>query len=277
MPKLLRIIKIPIPKITIRVIFCVRLVTGKAASILAEYIFINFVDIFAKTKVIETIPKDLANSTDAVDFKTPPSEILIKDPTVQWNILELAVGEEEIISYSVSKILAEFTQYIYWPLRQLNIISPAAPENFKLIDFNIPVLTPGYTSTLIFTIENPDTISHNFTFSMEVPLGWAIDPSLIEKAIASGEQRVFNVELAIPENAKTGRYIVRAIFGWDDNYVIKEYVADVRPPLLPVIFVYLFVAICLIAVVYSILKIIERRRRFMLRKKLITIQGELKK
>ncbi len=223
---------------------------------------------FDRIDVIESIPKDIATSTEFVNFKTLPTEIVRKDPIVLWSILGMEKGEEKTISYSVSKILDEFTQYVYWPLKQLNLVSASVPKNFRLVNFNMPRFYPGKTSTIYFIVQNPDTVPHNFTFSMEVPPSWRIEPSSIEETIEAGEERELHVQVSVPPEESAGKYMIRTVFGWDDNYIIKEYVADVLTFVEPMM-VYILIAICLIGTSYTVLKT-TKRRRFKHRKKIET-------
>jgi hypothetical protein len=230
---------------------------------------------FDEIDVIENIPKEIANSSDLVDFNNPPTEIIRKDPIVLWSIPGMEVGEEQTISYSVSKILDEYTSYVYWPLRQLNLVSPSTSENFKLVSFDLPRFTAGQTSIVKFVVENPDTTSHKFTFSMDVLPGWEIEPALVEETIYAREKKEFSVKMSVPSKAWAGRYMVRTVFGWDDTYIIKEYTANVQAFGIPTIVLYSLVVLTLIAVAYGYYSKVYKKHRVATRPKLETIKRRI--
>jgi parallel beta-helix repeat protein len=190
---------------------------------------------FERIDVVESIPKELANSTEYVDFVTKPSEIVRKDPIVMWSITGMAAGDTRTISYSMKKVLDEFTPYIYWPLRQLNVISPTAPSTMKLTGFALPYFTPGTASTLTFKVKNTDTVAHNFTFEMELPIGWKMQPESIKHPMGPGGEEEFKITVIPPMDAAVGRSMVRAAFGWDGTYVVKEYAAEVNVFVIPLL------------------------------------------
>jgi len=181
---------------------------------------------YKSVDVTESIPKELANSTDYVTFGTSPSKVLRNDPIVLWSIPDMAAGTSKNISYSVPKILDEYTPYLYWPVRQLDVVSATAPSTMKITGFTVPYFTPGSASDVSFTVQNLDSASHNFTFSMELPDGWTMAPESAEKTLASGQEEQFRFEINAPAGTQAGNYMVRAVFGWDGTYVVKEYVAQ---------------------------------------------------
>jgi hypothetical protein len=206
---------------------------------------------FERVDIVESIPKELANSTDYVDFVTTPSEIVRKDPIVMWSITGMAVGETRTLSYSVSKVLEEFTPYIYWPLRQLDVISPTAPSTLKLTGFTLPYFTLGTSSAISFKVKNMDSVPHNFTFSMELPEGWSMEPESVKETLSPGQEREFKLTITPAADAKAGRYMVRTAFGWDGTYVIKEYVADVTTFEMPLIIIAAIAAVFVIGAWYG--------------------------
>ncbi|MFH1622952.1 MAG: NEW3 domain-containing protein [Candidatus Aenigmatarchaeota archaeon] len=181
---------------------------------------------YERVDVIESIPRELANSIEYVDFDTKPSTIVRNDLIVMWSITGMAAGETRTFSYSVSNVLDEFAPYIYWPLRQLNVIAATAPSTMKLTGFAVPYFTPGLSSDIRFKVRNTDAVPHDFTFGMELPAGWKMNPEGIKETLAAGEEKEFRVSVTPAADAKAGRHMVRAAFGWDDTHVIKEYVAE---------------------------------------------------
>ena len=178
---------------------------------------------YTTVEVIEKIPKELANTSDEIEFTTSPTEILSKDPLVQWNLLNLLAGEKRTISYSVSKILEEFTKYIYWPLEQVNLITTKLSRGLMVVDVKIPAVYVGRTSQVAITIENLEPTSYKFNTTIELPIGWKIKPSYIEDTIGSGQRKILKFNVFVPSDAEPGTYILRLYLGWDGSEMIKEY------------------------------------------------------
>jgi hypothetical protein len=205
---------------------------------------------YTRVDVTEDIPKELANSTDYVTFGTAPTEVLRKDPIIMWSITGMAAGDTRNISYSVAKVLEEYTPYIYWPLRQLDVISPTAPSTLKLTGFTLPYFTPGTSSAISFKVKNMDTAQHNFTLEMELPVDWKMEPEMIKETIGPGGEREFKMIVTPAADAKAGRYMVRTAFGWDGTYVVREYVAEVSAFEAPWLIIGMAVSVLAVGVYY---------------------------
>ena len=178
---------------------------------------------YTAVEVIENIPKELANTSDLIEFATPPTEILRKDPLVQWSFLNLLAGEKRTISYSVSKILEEFTKYIYWPLEQVNLITTKLPRGFRVVDVKIPAAYLGRTSQIAITVENLEPKSYRFNATIELPTGWETKPIRIEDTLGSRQRKILKFNVFVPSDAEPGTYILRFYIIWDGSEMIKEY------------------------------------------------------
>ena len=174
-------------------------------------------------EVEEYIPKEIANSTDFIEFETSPSRIIQKDPVVSWEMFDLHSGETRKIYYSVPKVAEEFTPYIYWPVKSLNLIKAGAVSNLEIVDFKISTLYPGRSSAATLSIRNLDDSQHTFGFNLKMPRGWETEPINISKVIMAKEMKDFTISVLVPEKTLSGYYVIRGEFMWDDGFVIKEY------------------------------------------------------
>jgi len=208
---------------------------------------------FSLVQVTEEIPKELANTSDIINFKTRPTEIVRKDPTVQWDLLDLKPSEERKISYSVPKILEEFTRYIYWPLEQVNLITEKIPRVFGIVDVKIPICYSGRTSRLTLTVENPELVSYDFKIAIELPVEWKVEQEYIEGSVGPKERKVFTYDFLVPEKVAPGTYMLRTYLSWNGSEVIKEYSIMVRTLALPKI-VIIIIAVVGIAILLIFLK-----------------------
>jgi hypothetical protein len=229
-------------------------------------------------EVVEYVPKDLANSTDFIEFNTTPSKIIQKDPVVSWEMIDLAAGETRKIYYSASKILEEFTQYIYWPLKELSLVKTKPISGLEIVDLKFPTLYAGRSSIATLTIRNLDNSSHRFGFELKVPNGWKTEPKNITAVIKSMETRDFKFSIIVPEKTIQGYYVVRGEFLWDDSTTLKEYGVRVAP------FNYLLVgvlisiaAVVAVVIAYVYIKRREMERRTYAMKRLESVRKEIKR
>jgi hypothetical protein len=207
------------------------------------------------TEITELIPKEIANSTDFVEFKTVPTKIIQKDPIVSFELFNLMTGETRKIYYSVPKILPEFTPYIYWPLKELSLVTTKPISGLEIVDFKIPILYAGRSSIAVLTIKNLDSNPHEFGFKMRLPSGWETEPKNISETIKGGETRDFRFSIIVPEKTLSGYYVVRGEFLWDNTTIIKEYGVEVAP------FNYLLVLIILIIIGFGLILVYLYRKR----------------
>jgi len=180
---------------------------------------------YERIEIVEDVPKSIAESSDEIQFVTPPSKILRKDPQIQWDILDVAEIETRFIAYSVPKILEEFTPYVYWTLDQATIASKKVPVGFRLLGVDIPKLYTGKINTITFKIKNTDTISHNFRYHAELPINWEIKSKPINYSLNAGEEKQYSFEIFIPAEEILGQYIIRSQFHWDDDVFIKDHLS----------------------------------------------------
>lgn len=182
---------------------------------------------YTAVEVIEDIPKILANSSDEIEFITTPTKIIRKDPLIQWNLFNFSAGETRNISYSVNKVLEDFSTYIYSPLEQANFINERIPRGIRIIRFYQPDLVPGETSTLEFELQNLENEDYNFTVSLTTPQGWKVNPNTSYVEMASGESKRVKFEISVPSDTKIGTYMLQLNFKWDSSESIKEFTASV--------------------------------------------------
>jgi len=217
--------------------------------------------VWKSAEVVEYVPKEIANSTALIEFNTTPSKIIQSDPIVSWEMIDMAVGETRKIRYSVSNILEEFTSYIYWPFREINLVKSNPVSGLEIIGLKIPMLYSGTSSIATLTIRNLDKSSHNFGFELKIPSDWKSEPKNISAIINGGETRQFGFSIILPEKTIPGYYAVRGEFLWDDSVTVKEYgveVAQISYQLLGISFFMIFVAIL---TVYIYFKIKQRKIR----------------
>jgi hypothetical protein len=228
-------------------------------------------------EIIEDVPKNLAQSSDDIEFKTTPSNIIQKDPIVQWILSQFGYNEIQRISYSL-QTPPEFKSLIYFPIKQINVVGQKIPSNLQLTENPMPTFSPGKNSTFRFTIENLDSVKHTFGFELQLPGGWKSSPKLLKEEIQPGERKSFEITISLPEDANVGIYILRTFYSWDSDTLIRENAVSVTSVIFKiwmiVISVILAIALILALVILVLYKkkkeIIEAERfGFMIKFKLI--------
>ncbi|MDY6958688.1 MAG: hypothetical protein SVK08_05975, partial [Halobacteriota archaeon] len=99
-------------------------------------------------EIIEQIPKEMASSAGEISFETEP-KILLDGPLVKWRFDDLTSHEKEMIHYEIPGVLEEYSIYIYWPVKQMNIFNYYEPtsdepsDKIRISDISSPSLLPG--------------------------------------------------------------------------------------------------------------------------------------
>ncbi|MDY6965388.1 MAG: hypothetical protein SVM80_05375 [Halobacteriota archaeon] len=71
-------------------------------------------------EIVEDVPKVMAMSADQIKFENMPS-ILEEDPVVKWAFEDVQPYETNTIFYEFPKVLDEYSPYVYWPIKQVNV------------------------------------------------------------------------------------------------------------------------------------------------------------
>ncbi|MBI2543570.1 MAG: hypothetical protein HYW24_05300 [Candidatus Aenigmarchaeota archaeon] len=178
-------------------------------------------------QVKEEIPKSISQSAKEVEFNPYPDEIIREDPLVQWDIKEFAVNETKTLSYATKGILDEFTDYIYFPLKEMNIIETKLPTGLKLVDVSVGTMYAGKSTAGKIIVENIGDEEKKLEFSMQLPPSWRMVPERIEANVAAHERKEFKFSIVVPEDTSPGDYIATSIILWDTDTHIKEHVLQV--------------------------------------------------
>jgi hypothetical protein len=211
-------------------------------------------------ELIEYIPKEIANSTDLIEFNTTPSEIIQKDPIVSWKINDLVASDTRKISYSTSNILGDLTPYIYWPLRELSLEKSKPISSLEIVDLSVPRLYPGRSSIATLSIRNLDNSSHIFGFDIRLPSEWKTEPNNITEVIKGMEKKDFMFSIIVPDKTSPGYYVARGEFLWDDGIIVKEYNVGVSSFVYWNITILVFASILIIVVIAIFYTYMKRRK-----------------
>ncbi|MBI2034878.1 MAG: hypothetical protein HYT11_04065, partial [Candidatus Levybacteria bacterium] len=220
----------------------------------------NPVKYYRLVEVQEEIPKSLAQSAREVVFDPYPDEIIREDPLVQWDLEDMIINDTRTMSYLTKGILGEFTGYIYFPLKELNIIETKLPTGLKFVGVTIEPLFKGKSSIGKVTVENIGDETKSLEFSMYLPSGWKMVPDKIATTVAAHERKEIKFSIVVPEDAAPGDYIGTHIILWDNDTHIKEVVLHIGavPSYLITL---IFAGIIAIAVAYFIYKSRKERER----------------
>ena len=171
-------------------------------------------------QIVEDIDKQIAKSSEDINFADKPTAVISKDPKVQWNIKDIKAGETRKIVYSASGI-PPFSKLVFWPFDELSFIREKFPSGLKIVDVSVPTLYQGRDKVKI-TVENEDADAHTLRISPEMPERWAISPTQTEEVLQPKQRREYILAID-PDGAAAGKYIIKVIFDWDGEEIVREY------------------------------------------------------
>ncbi|MBI3412664.1 MAG: hypothetical protein HY051_01110 [Candidatus Aenigmarchaeota archaeon] len=211
----------------------------------------------------EDMPKELAQSSDEVEFNPYPDRILRSDPLVEWDVKDLKVKDNRKLIYATKGILDEFTPYIYLPLKELKITETMIPTGLKIVDIGVQPLFAGKSSIGRVTVENTGQAAKRFEFSMQLPSGWGAEPQKIEVTLQPRERKEFKFSVIVPANASPGDYIGTAIIYWGEDTHIKELVLRVESTetITLSIFIYGLLVLMIAVIAYMIYQRHKKKRQ----------------
>ncbi len=213
----------------------------------------SYVDVL---EVVEEIPKEIAQHVNLLGFDTPPSEVLEADPVVKWIIEGLGPYETRSISYNTPKILDEYSPYVYWPLRQINVIYEAPPPDLiKISEISAPTLYPGRTEKVSINLMNLDRTPFDITARLETPANWKVTPDDIVTTLSPRGSSTLMFYITPPSYIEAGTYTISAEVLYDGRTLTKDATVIVQPAWAPPLrYILLGLIIILIIAIIAIAK-----------------------
>lgn len=191
----------------------------------------SYVDVL---EVVEEIPKEIAQNVNLLGFDTPPSEVLKEDPVVKWIIEGLGPYETRSISYNAPKILDEYSPYVYWPLRQINVIYEAPPPDLiKISEISAPTLYPGQTEKVSINLMNLDKTPFDITARLETPANWKVTPDEIVTTLSPRGSSTLMFFITPPSYIEPGTYTISSKILYDGRMLTKDVTVIVQPAWAP--------------------------------------------
>jgi len=158
-------------------------------------------------ELVEEIPKSMADNINMISFTTTPTEILESDPVVKWVLENLEPYETRTISYSIARILPDYTSYAYWPVKQLTVVYERPTEFFKVTDLVAPTLIVGENGVLRARLMNMNTTRMSITVRLSLPAGWASVPTELAAELDPRDAAEFTFSIRCPGEATPGLYL----------------------------------------------------------------------
>jgi len=158
-------------------------------------------------ELVEEIPKSMAENTSLISFTTTPAEILENDPVVKWVLENLESHETRTISYSIARILPDYTSYAYWPVKQLTVVYERVEMFFKVVDLVTPTLVIGENGTVKVSLLNMNTHAMNVIISLDLPTGWVCSPEQLSTELNPRDAAEFSFSVTCPAKIDPGLYL----------------------------------------------------------------------
>jgi len=207
----------------------------------------SYVDVL---EVVEDIPKEIAQNVNLLGFDTPPTEVLEADPVVKWIIEGLGPYETRTISYSSPKILDEYSPYVYWPLRQINVIYEAPPPDLiKISEISAPTLYPGRTAKVSVNLMNLDKTPFDITARLETPVNWKVTPDEVVTTLPPRGSSTVLFFVTPPSYIEPGTYTISSEVIYDGRALTKDTTVVVQPAWAPPLPYLIGLIIILVAVI----------------------------
>jgi|GEM_PF-3321760 len=172
-------------------------------------------------EVIEQISKEMAISAEQITFETKP-EILLDDPLVKWRFEDLAPYETEMIYYEIPGVLKEYSLYVYWPVRQMNIFNyyestdDEPVEKIRITDISSPSFLPGKPGEVFFRVTNFDKDPVDINVNLELPAYWTAEPSEVTRSIPPRGTIMQSIQVTPHSSTSPGTYLTNIWVSYDD-------------------------------------------------------------
>ncbi len=215
------------PSITRRVVIDLKESTSKI-SLKVE----NAGRFIKRLEIVEDVPKEIASNYNQLDFSVLPSEIIEADPIIKWSIGDIDFFETRTLTYESPITLQEYSPYVNWPIKQINILYDitSPKDDLEISRAEIKTLSPGKKEKLKVTISNTGVIPVNFSISAAPPAGWKIDPEFIAERIAPSSETTIDFEVSAPDEAGFGIYTVAIRLSYNGRTLNKDVVIFVGEP-----------------------------------------------
>ncbi|MFQ5800876.1 MAG: NEW3 domain-containing protein, partial [Candidatus Hydrothermarchaeales archaeon] len=128
--------------------------------------------------------------------------------------------------------LEEYSPYVNWPLRQLNIFYSITPprEEVEISKVETSTLSPGKSGNLSVTATNLGRVPLNVTLTVGLPSGWDVEPESIILRFNPLEEKVLSFIVLPPENATLGVYTATLKLTYNGETATKDVSMFVREP-----------------------------------------------
>jgi hypothetical protein len=148
-------------------------------------------DVQSSIFITEEMLPSLKVSAGDIKFETkPPYENIEGDPLkIKWQISKLMPGEVARISYSVPTLLSEYRPYVYWTVRQIELMpKDLLPSDMVAIkEISAPPIPEGGWGDMEVKVFNGGFDALSYKAVLEVPDGFEVNPASIEdKLVARG-------------------------------------------------------------------------------------------
>ena len=177
-------------------------------------------------EVIEQISKEMVISAEQITFETKP-EILLDDPLVKWRFDDLGPYEAEMIYYEIPGVLKEYSLYVYWPVRQMNVFNyyestgDEPVEKIRITDISSPSFLPGKPGEIFFRVTNFDKDPIDININLELPAYWTAEPSELTRSIPPRGTITQSIQVTPHSSTSPGTYLANIWISYDDVEVME--------------------------------------------------------
>jgi hypothetical protein len=183
-------------------------------------------------ELIDEIPRALADDLQAIEFITPPTELVENAMLVRWIFEDLIPLEERTVSYVAKRILPDYSAYLRWFLKEFKVFHEIPAEFIQLVELQPPVLIAGEADVLKLRLKNVYTKTLSFTVDLSLPAGWSHEPSKPHITLAPGSIYELNFMIYCPADVAPRVYAGEVRVAHEAGFFTRSFSVPVksRPP-----------------------------------------------
>ncbi len=182
-------------------------------------------------KIKEEIPKDIAQSSDDVVFDFLPSRIIERDPVVEWELKDLYPNEVREISYQVKKIPKEYSTYVYWSLKEIQIIPKILEEMVNILEISAKEFELGKSSRVKVVLKNYRDEKTDITLKLDAPPDWRVYPDQKTLSLLPEKTKTEEFGLTVPSSSFTGLHTLSLNVMYGKEQIVEDFVVLVKTPI----------------------------------------------
>lgn len=173
--------------------------------------------------IYDTIPKDLAQTVDDIEFGVEPTQIVKADPIVMWAIHDVDPLQEMNVEYKVKGIAGEYEPYVYWLSKNIVSISLRTEEWIRISDIYVSPMQSGSSNNfIIVNLTNVYTKNIATKIDLWTTYNWGTIPEKHEIVIPARGSESIRFNVIIPLGVEQGTYTGAIYVSFQNTSIVRD-------------------------------------------------------